>query len=75
MAARRYIEAMNRTFDLFEILPDGAPIWRDAVSSGENAVLRLREIAAQTQNEVRMMDLRNSAVVAAMNGRSTFEPS
>jgi hypothetical protein len=62
---------MNRTFDLFEILPDGAPIWRDAVSSHENAALKMQELAARTENELRLMDLRNNAVIAAMSARQS----
>ena len=58
---------MEREYDLFEILPDGNPLWRGAVHGHENAIAKLREVAAQTANEVRVMHMASNAVIAAMN--------
>lgn len=34
---------MERDYDLFEVLPDGAVIWKEAVSGHENAIRKLVE--------------------------------
>jgi hypothetical protein len=61
---------MERVYDLFEIRPDGAPIWRGKVAGHEDAIRRLRELAGQTANEVRVMHLEENAVIAVMNARA-----
>jgi hypothetical protein len=58
---------MERHYDIFEILPDGAPVWRTAVEGHERALLKLRELAAQTTNEIRVMHLASNSIVATMN--------
>ena len=58
---------MDREYDLFEIYPDGSPIWRDVVSGREKAILKLRELSTETANEVRVMHLSTNTVVAATN--------
>jgi hypothetical protein len=60
---------MERTYDLFEILADGSPVWRVTVEGHSNAIAKLDEIASQTQNEVRVMHLPTNSVVAVMNNR------
>lgn len=57
---------MDRNYDLFEILPDGSPIWKCAVAGHENAVQQLRELAAKTNNEVRIMHLPTQTVIAVL---------
>jgi hypothetical protein len=58
---------MERDYDIFEILPDGQLVWRAATAGHENAVRILKQLAAQTTNEVRMMHLPTKAVIAVMN--------
>jgi len=58
---------VNREYDLFEVTPDGSPLWREAVTGHENAVQRLRELSAKTTNEVRVIHLPTDTVIAAMN--------
>ncbi len=36
---------MNRTYDIFRILPDSAPLWVDAVVGLEQARKRLNDLA------------------------------
>ena len=36
---------MERHYDIFEIMPDGAPMWRAAVEGHENAIVKLQELA------------------------------
>jgi hypothetical protein len=42
---------MDRQYDIFEILPDGSPLWKVAVAGHEKAISILQQLAAQTQNE------------------------
>lgn len=58
---------MNRQYDLFEVYPDGFPVWRETVNGHENAIQRLRELSAKTTNEVRVLHLPTNTVIAAMN--------
>ena len=58
---------MDHQFDLFEVFPDGSPLWREAVTGHENAMLKLKELSSKTTNEVRIIDLKANAVIAAMN--------
>jgi hypothetical protein len=58
---------VDRQYDLFEVGPDGSPLWREAVIGQENAMHKLKELASKTTNEIRVMDLRTSAVIATAN--------
>lgn len=58
---------MSHDYDIFEKLPDGALVWRNSVSGYYEAMHKLKELAAETSNEVRLMDLKANAVIAAMN--------
>ncbi|MFY9731904.1 MAG: hypothetical protein WBQ04_03910 [Candidatus Acidiferrales bacterium] len=58
---------MDRNYDLFEILPDGSPIWKCAVAGHENAVQQLRELANHTRNELRIMHLSTNTIIAVLN--------
>ena len=59
---------MVRDYDLFEVLPDGAVIWKATVSGHENAIQKLRELAKRTANEVRVMHVLSKTLIASMNG-------
>jgi hypothetical protein len=58
---------MDSEYDLFEIDPNGSPLWRDVVSGREKAVLKLRELSLRTANEVRVIHLPTNAVIATFN--------
>lgn len=58
---------MERDYDLFEINPDGSLTWRGAVHGHEAAVNKLRELAAETKNEVRVMHVPTKSVIAVLN--------
>ena len=58
---------MDRSYDLFEILPDGSPIWKCAVAGHENAVQQLRELARHTSNELHIMHLSTNTIIAVLN--------
>jgi len=58
---------MERHYDIFEILPDGAPLWRTAIEGHEAAIRKLQELAALSTNEIRVMHLASNSIVASMN--------
>jgi hypothetical protein len=58
---------MNRDYDLFEILPDGSPIWKELVSGHGEAIRKPQELAKQTKNEVRLMHVPTNTIIASMN--------
>jgi hypothetical protein len=58
---------MTRDYDLFEILPDGAPIWKELVTGHEEALRKLQELAKRTTNEVRMMHVPTNTIIATLN--------
>jgi len=59
---------MDREYDLFEVLSDGAVLWRQTVLGQENAVRKLEELSKRTLNEVRVMHVLSNSVIASMNG-------
>lgn len=58
----------NRDYDLFEKLSDGSIVWRAVLSGYENAMAKLRELAAPSSNEFLLMDMPASTEIASMNG-------
>ena len=66
---------MERDYDLFEVLPDGAPLWRQMAAGRENALRKLIELSRQTTHEIRLMHLLTNTLIASMNGpRSSVQP-
>jgi hypothetical protein len=59
---------MEREYDLFEVLSDGAPMWRQMVAGRESALRKLGELSKRTANEVRMMHILSNTLIASMNG-------
>jgi hypothetical protein len=58
---------VDRSYDLFEMFPDGSALWRGTVVGHEDAIRKLRELAAGTANEVQLMHLPTKTLIAAMN--------
>ncbi|HSS99375.1 MAG TPA: hypothetical protein VLK33_20210 [Terriglobales bacterium] len=58
---------MERTYDIFEKLPDGSMIWRETINGHEAAIAKLREFAAKTPNEFQVHHLPTKTLIAAMN--------
>ena len=61
---------MERQYDLFEQFPNGDVLWRMTVTGHENAIQQLRELAATTYNEVRVVHLPTQSVIAVLNRAS-----
>lgn len=60
---------MEREYELFEQLPDGAPIWRGHASGLHNVRAKLEEMARNTSNECFAIYLPTKEVVARVNVR------
>jgi hypothetical protein len=58
---------MDRSYDLFEIFPDGSALWRGAVVGHEDAIRKLKELATTTTNEMRLMHVPTKTVIATLN--------
>lgn len=58
---------MEHVYDIFEILPDGNPLWRAAAKGHEEATGQMHELASNTANEVRVMHLGTKATIASAN--------
>jgi hypothetical protein len=61
---------MSRTYDLFEVMPDGDLIWKATVDGHENAVHHLQQAAKRSQNEFRLMHLPSMTVIATINTKA-----
>jgi hypothetical protein len=59
---------MERDYDLFEVLSDGAVLWRQMAAGRENALRKLAELSNQTTHEIRVMHVLTNTVIASMNG-------
>lgn len=66
---------MERTYDIFEILPDGLPEWLEFVSGHEEALERARALAAASPNEFRVMHLPTNSIVAVFNSKASASES
>jgi hypothetical protein len=60
---------MERTYDVFERLPDGTMLWKCAAVGHEEAIRKLKELAGRGVNEFRLMHVATNTVIAAMNAR------
>lgn len=59
---------MNRTYDVFEKLPDGSLIWRATINGHEEAITTLIGLAGENPNEFQVMHLGSKALIATVNG-------
>lgn len=55
---------MASNYDIFEILPDGAPMWRCTVDNQNAAVAELESLGKTSQNELIAVHLPSSRIVA-----------
>lgn len=63
--------AMERTYDIFEVLPDGDLEWRDFAEGHDAALARARALAAGSRNEFRVMHLPTNSIVAVFNSKQS----
>jgi hypothetical protein len=58
---------MEREYDLFEMLPDGAPVWRGHARGLVDAEAKLRQIAESTDNECFALYLPTKETIIRLN--------
>jgi hypothetical protein len=58
---------VERTYDIFERLPDGTMLWVAAVQGHEEAIPKLKLYGEKRSNEFRLMHLPSDSLVAAVN--------
>lgn len=58
---------MERSYDIFERMPDGTLLWVAAVQGHEEAIIKLKWWGEKRSNEFRLMHLPTSAVIAVVN--------
>jgi hypothetical protein len=61
---------MLRTYDLFEVMPDGDLIWRAKIDGHESAVYQLQQAAKGSANEFRLMHIPSMTVIATINAKA-----
>jgi hypothetical protein len=61
---------MDHIYHIFEILPDGSPLWKGGANEEEDALQKLNSLARVSTNEIRVVDLRREKVVASKAARS-----
>jgi len=58
---------VERTYDIFEQLPDGTMLWVTAVQGHDEAILSLKWWGEKRSNEFRLMHIPTNAVIAKVN--------
>ena len=61
---------MDRHYDIFELLGEG-PIWRASISGHEAAIVKMGELAKDSQNEFRLMHIPSNAVIAIVPAKKS----
>jgi hypothetical protein len=64
---------MNSEYDIFEKLPDDGILWRGSVYGQEGAMAKLRELAANSNNEHFVLHVATNSVVARVNTEDDSE--
>ena len=60
---------MERTYDIFEVDPNGSLLWQGALSGLEPALARMRELAAQSQNGFVLVHLETNSLIAVVDSK------
>ena len=61
---------MDRQYDIFQVLTDGALVWRETVVGHQAALDKLGELALSEQCEFQLLYLPDKTVIAKVNGQS-----
>ena len=65
---------MERTYDIFEVLPDGTRMWKAAVHGHETALARMKKLAVNSPNEFLMMHLPTRHIIALCPSKDPKAP-
>jgi hypothetical protein len=61
---------VDSSYDIFEILPDGSPLWKGVVIGREAALKELESLSENCENELRVIHLPSKAVLASKPSRA-----
>ena len=56
---------MDSAYDIFEIMPDGAPTWKCCVQGRDAALKELASQLLRSKNEIRVVHLSTGLVIAS----------
>lgn len=62
---------MNRWYDIFEVLPDGALMWKMTIDGHEQAIRKIEEMAAGKTNEFRLLHLPTQTTVIVIEPKTS----
>ena len=62
---------MQRTYDIFEKMPDGTIMWRASIDGHEEAIRKLKELATRNLNEWQVLHLPTQSLVATITASKT----
>jgi hypothetical protein len=62
---------VERTYDIFEKMKDGAMVWRAVIPGREAAMRKLQEMAGRSANEFQLKHLASDTLIATMNTPNT----
>jgi hypothetical protein len=62
---------MEREYDIFQVLAEGALVWREKVAGHGAAIGRLEQLALLESCEFRLLHLPDKAVIATVNAPKT----
>jgi hypothetical protein len=61
---------VDSSYDIFEILPDGSPLWKGVVVGRDAALKELDSLAENCENELRVIHLSTNTVLATKPSRA-----
>ena len=64
---------MEPSYDIFEILPDGTPLWKTSAKGRDAALRRFAELAQTSKNELKVIHLESKTVVATRESQRASE--
>jgi hypothetical protein len=64
---------VDLSYDIFEILPDGTPLWKTSAKGRDAAMRRLDELARTSRNELKVIHLESKTVVATRDGQTAHD--
>jgi hypothetical protein len=61
---------VDHNYDIFEILPDGSPMWKATAAGKDEALQQLELLSERCRNELRVIQLATRVVVATKPARA-----
>jgi hypothetical protein len=61
---------VDHNYDIFEILPDGSPMWKGTATGKAEVLQQLEFLSQRCSNELRVIQLSSKVVVATKPARA-----